>query len=307
MLPPGARYAYAEIFDIPPDTSACANANNNVNATIERAFACAVAAPSSSNPVHRHNLTPAFLAKCTGSGHKDIDDDDDDAADENMDVDVVAMPGIMPTVSKAYTTTLRICSRQPSPLHTDDTPHRRRRLPPPPSPQHRRHLNNHRHRLAEDQEYGRQPVASSRWHIIGRRISMLTLVSVVLLLVVGVCPPAGNAAMIETTRGNRTMAVASATAEMYARLMDVEFGSEAAAMTRRPRRSPIYQNEFAVYIPSGAAAADAVAARYGFTNEGQVSEGRLTLSDNMMIKVVSMLSLIVLIIPTTKCCDFALN
>lgn len=58
---------------------------------------------------------------------------------------------------------------------------------------------------------------------------------------------------------------------VYNRLMDVEFGS--SAMARRPRRSPIYQNEFAVYIPSGAATADAVASKYGFRNTGQVSEG----------------------------------
>lgn len=64
-------------------------------------------------------------------------------------------------------------------------------------------------------------------------------------------------------------------ADLYDRLMDVEFGAEAAAMRRRPRRSPIFQNEFAVYIPSGDAAADEVAAKYGFSNEGQVSGKRL--------------------------------
>lgn len=56
---------------------------------------------------------------------------------------------------------------------------------------------------------------------------------------------------------------------VYNRLMDVEFGS--SAIPRRPRRSPIYQNEFAVYIPSGAETADAVASKYGFSNMGQVS------------------------------------
>lgn len=56
---------------------------------------------------------------------------------------------------------------------------------------------------------------------------------------------------------------------VYNRLMEVEFGS--SVIPRRPRRSPIYQNEFAVYIPSGEEAADAVAGKYGFTNRGQVS------------------------------------
>lgn len=56
---------------------------------------------------------------------------------------------------------------------------------------------------------------------------------------------------------------------VYNRLMEVEFGS--SVIPRRPRRSPMYQNEFAVYIPSGAEAADAVAGKYGFTNKGQVS------------------------------------
>lgn len=39
----------------------------------------------------------------------------------------------------------------------------------------------------------------------------------------------------------------------------------------RLRRSPIYHNEFAVYIPSGIDAANAIADQFGFTNEGQVS------------------------------------
>lgn len=41
--------------------------------------------------------------------------------------------------------------------------------------------------------------------------------------------------------------------------------------TSRLRRTPIYQNEFAVYIPSGSETADSIAAKYGFTNAGQVS------------------------------------
>lgn len=39
---------------------------------------------------------------------------------------------------------------------------------------------------------------------------------------------------------------------------------------RRSRRSPVYHNEFAVYIPNGAAIADSVADKHGFTNMGQV-------------------------------------
>lgn len=41
--------------------------------------------------------------------------------------------------------------------------------------------------------------------------------------------------------------------------------------TSRLRRTPIYQNEFAVYVPSGSETADSIAAKYGFTNGGQVS------------------------------------
>lgn len=37
------------------------------------------------------------------------------------------------------------------------------------------------------------------------------------------------------------------------------------------RRIPIYQNEFAVHIPSGAEVADRIAHKYGFENMGQVS------------------------------------
>lgn len=39
----------------------------------------------------------------------------------------------------------------------------------------------------------------------------------------------------------------------------------------RSKRAPIYQNEFAVYIPSGDSMADEIASKNGFTNMGQVS------------------------------------
>ena len=44
-----------------------------------------------------------------------------------------------------------------------------------------------------------------------------------------------------------------------------------SSANNRVRRSPMYQNEFAVYIPSGSAVADNVASKYGFSNMGQVS------------------------------------
>lgn len=37
------------------------------------------------------------------------------------------------------------------------------------------------------------------------------------------------------------------------------------------RQSPIYQNQFAVHIPSGKADADEIAERHGFVNIGKVS------------------------------------
>lgn len=37
------------------------------------------------------------------------------------------------------------------------------------------------------------------------------------------------------------------------------------------RETQIYSNEFAVHIPDGKGAADAVAAKHGFDNKGQVS------------------------------------
>lgn len=40
---------------------------------------------------------------------------------------------------------------------------------------------------------------------------------------------------------------------------------------RLKNNAPIYQNEFAVYIPKGQTTADAIAHRYGFENMGQVS------------------------------------
>lgn len=39
---------------------------------------------------------------------------------------------------------------------------------------------------------------------------------------------------------------------------------------RSRNNEPIYQNEFAVYIPKGSDSANAVASRYGFDNLGQV-------------------------------------
>lgn len=39
---------------------------------------------------------------------------------------------------------------------------------------------------------------------------------------------------------------------------------------RKLKRLPIYQNEFAVYVPHGPDEADTVAERHGFTNAGQV-------------------------------------
>lgn len=39
----------------------------------------------------------------------------------------------------------------------------------------------------------------------------------------------------------------------------------------RLRKTPIYQNEFAVYIPNGIDVADSIAAKHSFTNMGQVS------------------------------------
>lgn len=40
---------------------------------------------------------------------------------------------------------------------------------------------------------------------------------------------------------------------------------------RSRNNEPIYQNEFALYIPKGSDAADAVASKYGFDNLGQVN------------------------------------
>ncbi|KAJ6635365.1 Furin-like protease 2 [Pseudolycoriella hygida] len=47
-------------------------------------------------------------------------------------------------------------------------------------------------------------------------------------------------------------------------------GSYSSPSTSRLRRSPMFQNEFAVYIPSGTDVADSLADKYGFSNLGQV-------------------------------------
>lgn len=49
---------------------------------------------------------------------------------------------------------------------------------------------------------------------------------------------------------------------------ELDYGSNSLP-SRRP--TTIFQNEFAVYIPNGEDIADGLAAKYGFTNLGQVS------------------------------------
>lgn len=44
-----------------------------------------------------------------------------------------------------------------------------------------------------------------------------------------------------------------------------------SSSSRRLKRTPIYQNEFAVYVPTGSAMADEIAYKHGFTNMGSVS------------------------------------
>lgn len=41
--------------------------------------------------------------------------------------------------------------------------------------------------------------------------------------------------------------------------------------SNKQKRDPIYQNEFAVYVPGGNDVADQIASKHGFTNMGQVS------------------------------------
>lgn len=50
---------------------------------------------------------------------------------------------------------------------------------------------------------------------------------------------------------------------MYVQQLEMNFA-------KLKRRLPIYQNEFAVHIPSGAEVADRIAHKYGFENMGQV-------------------------------------
>lgn len=52
-------------------------------------------------------------------------------------------------------------------------------------------------------------------------------------------------------------------------LSEIENGNNGGG--RKLKHRPIYQNEFAVYIPNGVNVADTVAAKHGFTNMGQVS------------------------------------
>lgn len=54
---------------------------------------------------------------------------------------------------------------------------------------------------------------------------------------------------------------------MYVQQLETNFA-------KLKRRIPIYQNEFAVHIPSGAEVADRIAHKYGFENMGQVRHSR---------------------------------
>lgn len=52
---------------------------------------------------------------------------------------------------------------------------------------------------------------------------------------------------------------------------DIDSASNFILNLNKLRPQPIYQNEFAVYVPKGLDVADSVAAKFGFTNMGQVS------------------------------------
>lgn len=55
----------------------------------------------------------------------------------------------------------------------------------------------------------------------------------------------------------------------------------AGALGVRNRKEPIYSNEFAVHIPDGKEAADAIASKHGFVNRGQVCYRLLKLPDSL--------------------------
>lgn len=52
---------------------------------------------------------------------------------------------------------------------------------------------------------------------------------------------------------------------------DDEFEQLLRRSSNKLKRDPVYQNEFAVYVPGGADVADSIASKHGFTNMGQVS------------------------------------
>lgn len=121
---------------------------------------------------------------------------------------------------------------------------------------------------------------------------------------------------------NDTDAAAAAAPQYYLELQDAVEG-EATAKERAmyvqqletnfaklKRRIPIYQNEFAVHIPSGAEVADRIAHKYGFENMGQVRQivgeehlflhealasGEKTSSDSLLMthQPVNLLSIII--------------
>lgn len=69
--------------------------------------------------------------------------------------------------------------------------------------------------------------------------------------------------VVDVTRQSRTIEYSNYT-DYYDGLIDTDANI-------RVKRQPIYQNEFAVYIPNGADVANRIADKYGFTNLGQVS------------------------------------
>lgn len=60
-------------------------------------------------------------------------------------------------------------------------------------------------------------------------------------------------------------------------LLLVLIACSAQAERQKRSASPIYGNEFAVHVPSGAEAADAIAVKHGFVNMGQVGQNSFLL------------------------------
>lgn len=183
-----------------------------------------------------------------------------------------------------HTSLIRKCSR-------NSQRHQQRQHRSSPTTKHQRHYSyyHHHHRIAVDGDDGDDdgidvmvphiPLSGSLTS--SHTTSWTTFVVIVTIFIAILhCQTANGAYTGNSYRNNNNnnsdsfnSVYSNNNASTAVDFMDDDFDSASFIQNlNKLRRQPIYQNEFAVYVPKGLDVADSVAAKFGFTNMGQVSQ-----------------------------------